>query len=147
MSSSNSKMRLCNFRQATLRGAMLRKQRKRLVCLKGPSLGYVRARSHLLRRVPAARNSQSVSTPPELQAPSTAAGIPVPDKTSPPATRKIHPRTFIVDDIDKCVIRRKSKNFYTVRKQLPTIDRLFAVPLRQRLRTHKVFTKNTVFLP
>ena len=95
----------------------------------------------------AARNSQLVSTPPELQAPSTAAGIPVPDKTSPPATRKIHPRAFIVDDFDKCVIRRKSKNFYTVRKQLPTIDRLFAVPLRERLRTHKVFTKNTVFLP
>ena len=59
----------------------------------------------------AARNSQSVSTPPELQASSTAAGIPVPDKTSPPATRKEHPRAFIVDDFDKCVIRRKSKNF------------------------------------
>lgn len=51
MSSSISKMRLWNFRQTTLRGAMLRKQRKRLVCLKGPSLGYVRARS-LLRQVP-----------------------------------------------------------------------------------------------
>ena len=59
----------------------------------------------------AARNSQSVSTQPELQASSTAAGIPVPDKTSPPATRKVHPRAFIVDDFDKCVIRRKSKNF------------------------------------
>ena len=53
----------------------------------------------------------SVSTPPELQVSSTAAGIPVPDKTSPPATRKVHPRAFIVDDFDKCVIRRKSKNF------------------------------------
>ena len=52
-----------------------------------------------------------MSTPPELQASSTAAGIPVPDKTSPPATRKVHPRAFIVDDFDKCVIRRKSKNF------------------------------------
>ena len=59
----------------------------------------------------AARNSQSVSTPPELQASFTAAGIPVPDKTSAPATRKVHPRAFIVDDFDKCVIRRKSKNF------------------------------------
>ena len=59
----------------------------------------------------AARNSQSVSTPPELQASSTAAGIPVPDKTPTPATRKEHPRAFIVDDFDKCVIRRKSENF------------------------------------
>ena len=59
----------------------------------------------------AARNSQPVSTPPELQASSTAAGIPVPDKTSPPATQKVHPRAFIVDDFDKCVIRRKSNNF------------------------------------
>ena len=42
---------------------------------------------------------------------STAAGIPAPDKTSSPATRKEHPRAFIVDDFDKCVIRRKSKNF------------------------------------
>ena len=53
----------------------------------------------------------SVRTKPELQASSTAAGIPAPDKTSPPATRKVHPRAFIVDDFDKCVIRRKSKNF------------------------------------
>ena len=53
----------------------------------------------------------SVRTPPELKASSTAAGIPAPDKTSPPATRKVHPRAFIVDDFDKCVIRRKSKNF------------------------------------
>ena len=49
-----------------------------------------------------------------------------------------------MDDFDKCVIPRKSKNF-TVRKQLPTIDRLFAVPLRERLRTHKVFTKTQCF--
>ena len=53
----------------------------------------------------------SVRTPPKLQASSTAAGIPAPDKTSPPATRKVHPRAFIVDDFDKCVIRRKSNNF------------------------------------
>ena len=53
----------------------------------------------------------SVRTPPELQASSIAAGIPAPDKTSPPATRKVHPRAFIVEDFDKCVIRRKSKNF------------------------------------
>ena len=53
----------------------------------------------------------SVRTPPELQASSTAAGIPAPDKTSPPATRKVHPRAFIKDNFDKCVIRRKSNNF------------------------------------
>ena len=52
-----------------------------------------------------------MSTSPELQASSTAAGIPVPDKTSPPANPKVHPRAFIVDDFDKCVIRQKSKNF------------------------------------
>ena len=39
----------------------------------------------------------------------------------------------------------KIEEFYTVRKQLPTIDRLFAVPLRERLRTHKVFTKTQCF--
>ena len=57
----------------------------------------------------AAQNSQSVTTPPESRGPasSTAAGIPVPDKTSPSATRKWHPRAIIVDDFDKCVIRRK----------------------------------------
>ena len=86
---------------------MLRKQRKRLVCLKGPSLGYVRAQS-LLRQAP---QLQLGTPPPELQASSTAAVIPVPDKTSPAATQKVHPRAFIVDDFDKCVIRRKSKNF------------------------------------
>ena len=56
----------------------------------------------------AAKNSQSVTTQPELPASSTAARIPVPDKTSPPATRKVHPRAIIVDDFDKCVIRRKN---------------------------------------
>ena len=55
----------------------------------------------------ATQNSQSVTTLPELPASSTAALIPVPDKTSPPATRKVHPRTIIVDDFDKCVIRQK----------------------------------------
>ena len=55
----------------------------------------------------AAQNSQSVTTPPEFQASTTAARIPVPDKTSPPATRKVHPRAIIADDFDKCVIRRK----------------------------------------
>ena len=35
----------------------------------------------------------------------------------------------------------KIEEFFTVRKQLPTIDRLFAVSLRERLRNHKVFTK------
>ena len=60
----------------------------------------------------AARNSQSVSTPPELQASSTVAKIQVPGNTSAPATRKEHPRAFIVVDVDKCVIRRKSKNLH-----------------------------------
>ena len=55
----------------------------------------------------AAKNSQSVTTQPELPASSTAARIPMPDKTSPPSTRKVHPRAIIVDDFDKCVIRRK----------------------------------------
>ena len=31
----------------------------------------------------------------------------MPDKTLPPATRKVHPIAIIVDDFDKCVIRRK----------------------------------------
>ena len=31
----------------------------------------------------------------------------MPDKTSPPAARKVHPIAIIVDDFDKCVIRRK----------------------------------------
>ena len=55
----------------------------------------------------AAQNSQSVTMPPELTASSTAARIPVPDKTSPSATRKVHPIAIIMDDFDKCVIRRK----------------------------------------
>ena len=129
---------------------MLGKQRKRLVCLKGPSLGYVRARS-LLRQVPQLQLAElpSVRTPPELQAFSTAAGIPVPDKTSPPSTRKVHPRAFIMDDFDKCVIRRKSKNFSRSGSSYP--------PLTGCLHFHYVnvsvliiiFTKkkNTVFLP
>ena len=31
----------------------------------------------------------------------------MPDKTSPPVTQKVHPRAIIVDDLYKCVIRRK----------------------------------------
>ena len=69
----------------------------------------------------AALNSQSVSTPPELPASSIAAGIPVPDKTSPPATRKVHPRAFIVDDFDKYVIRRKSNNFTRSGSSYPSL--------------------------
>ena len=84
---------------------MLRKQRKRLVCLKGPSLGYGRARS-LLR-----------------------------------------PSAFIVDDFDKCVIRRKSKNFTRSGSSYP--------PLTGCLQFHyvnvsvliKLKKKHTVFLP
>ena len=54
----------------------------------------------------AAQNSASVTTPPELLASTTAARIPVPDKTSSPATRKVHLIAIIVDDFDKCMIRR-----------------------------------------
>ena len=67
----------------------------------------------------------SVRTPPELQASSTAAGIPAPGKTSPPATRKVHPRVFIVDDFDKCVIRRKSKNFTRSGSSYPPLTGCF----------------------
>ena len=55
----------------------------------------------------AAQNSKSVTTPQELPASSITARIPVPEKLSPPVTRKVHPRAIIVDDFDKCVIRRK----------------------------------------
>ena len=87
----------------------------------------------------------SVRTPPELPASSTAAGIPAPDKTSPSATRKVHPRAFIVDDFDKCVIRRKSKNFTQSGSSYP--------PLTGCLQFHcvnvsvliKFLQKNTVF--
>ena len=85
----------------------------------------------------------SVRTPPELQASSTAAGIPAPDKTSPPATRKVHPSAFFVDDFDTCVMRRKSKNFTRSGSSYP--------PLTGCLQFHyvnvsvliKFFTKNT----
>ena len=71
----------------------------------------------------AAQNSQSVTRPPEL-ASTTAARIPVPDKTAPPATRKVHPIAIIVDDFDKCVIRRKiaEDGFKTITaEQLPSV--------------------------
>ena len=55
----------------------------------------------------AAKNPQSVSTQLQHPASSNAARIPMPDKTSPPATRKVHPRATFVDEFDKCVIRRK----------------------------------------
>ena len=32
----------------------------------------------------------------------------MPDNTLPPATRKVYPIAIIVDDFDKCVIRRKN---------------------------------------
>ena len=96
----------------------------------------------------AARNSQSVSTPTELQASSTAAGISVPDKTSPPATRKDHPRAFIVDDFDKCVIRRKSKNFTRSGSSYPPLTGYFQCHYMNVsvlikfifFKTHSVFT-------
>ena len=55
----------------------------------------------------AAQNSRSVTTPLELPVSSTADRIPVSDKTSPPATRKMYPRAIVVDYFDKCVIRQK----------------------------------------
>ena len=58
---------------------------------------------------------------------SDAVPISVPVKASKPATPKVNSRSVIVDDFDKCVIRRKIQEFYTVRKQLPTIDKLLAV--------------------
>ena len=76
----------------------------------------------------AAQNSQSVTTPPEVPASFTAARIQVPDKTSPPATRKVHSRAIIEDDFAKCVIRRKNpKNLHSQGAVLPTIDKLLAV--------------------
>ena len=94
----------------------------------------------------AAWNSQSVSTPPELQASSTAAGIPVPDKTSPPATRKEHPRAFIVDDFDKCVIRQKSKNFTRSGSSYPLLTGCFQCHY-VKVSVLIFFFLNTVFLP
>ena len=97
----------------------------------------------------AARNSQSVSTQPELQASSTAAEIQVPGKTSPPATRKEHPRAFIVDDFDKCVIRRKSKNFTRSGSSYPPLTGCFQchyvnVSILIKFKKNKT---HTVFLP
>ena len=107
--------------------------------------GYVRARS-LLRQVP----QLQLGTPsPELQASSTAAGIPVPDKTSPPATRKEHLRAFIVDYIDKCVIRRKSNNFTRSGSSYPPLTGCFQchyvnvsvlIKFYLKKKTHSVFT-------
>ena len=58
---------------------------------------------------------------------SGAVPISVPVKASETATPKVNSRSVIFDDFDKCVIRRKIQEFYTVRKQLPTIDKLLAV--------------------
>ena len=90
---------------------MLRKQRKRLVCPKGPSLGYVRARS-LLRQVPQLQLRTPVSenttrTPSLLHCSwNSSSGQDITTCDSESTSR-----AFIVDDFDKCVIRRKSKNF------------------------------------
>ena len=125
---------------------MLRKQRKRLVCLEGHILDMSEPEVFYGKFLICSSELSSVRTPPELQASSTAAGIPAPDKTSPPATRKVHPRALIVDDFDKRVIRRKSKNFTRSGSSYPPLTGCFAVPLRERLRTHKVFLqKHSVF--
>jgi hypothetical protein len=42
---------------------------------------------------------------------------------SPPKTRNREPRKP-VDDFDRCAIRNKIHEFYTVRRQLPTIAKL-----------------------
>ena len=47
---------------------------------------------------------------------SGAVPISVPVNASEPATPKVNSRSVIVDDFDKCVIRRKIQEFYTVRK-------------------------------
>ena len=48
----------------------------------------------------------------------------MPDKTSPPATRKVHIIAIIVDDFDKCVTRRKiaEDGFKTI-----TAERIWSV--------------------
>ena len=64
-----------------------------------------------------------VPTTPALSASSNAAQV----ETAPSATRKEHSRAIVLDDFDKCAIRRTIQEFYTVRKQLPTMDKLLAV--------------------
>ena len=86
----------------------VKEQQRRLVCLKRTISWICQSpKSSTAMSPSAALNSQSVTTPPELPASSTADRIPVPDKTSPPATWKVHPIAIIVDDINKCVVRRK----------------------------------------
>ena len=138
-------MRLWNFRQTTLRGAMLRKQRKRLVCLKGPSLGYVRARS-LLPQVPQLQLgtpfSEYTTRTPSLFHFSWNSSFGQDITTCDPESTS---QSLYCGWLRQVCDSTKIEEFYTARKQLPTIDRLFAVPLHERLRTHKVFfyKKNT----
>ena len=54
-----------------------------------------------------AKNSLSITTPSALPASSSAARIPLTDKTSPPVSQKVHTGAIIVDYFDKEVIRRK----------------------------------------
>ena len=65
----------------------------------------------------------SVPTTPALPASSNTAQV----ETAPSATRKVHTRAIILDDFDKCVIRRTIQECYTVWKQLPTMDKLLTV--------------------
>ena len=75
---------------------------------------------------------------------SSAAQMPVPTTPALPASsnaaRKEHSRAIILDDFDKCVIRRTIQEFYTVRKQLPTMDKLLAV-LRVEINSRAVETR------
>ena len=123
---------------------MLRKQRKRLVCLKGPSLGYIRARS-FLRQVPQLQLGTPVSenttrTPSLLHCSwNSSSGQDITTCDSESTSQGLY-----CGRLRQVCDSTKIEDFYTVREQLPIIDRLFAVPLRERLRTHKVFTKQHI---
>ena len=56
---------------------------------------------------------------------------------SPPKTRNREPRKP-VDDFDRCAIRNKIHEFYTVRRQLPTIAKLHE-SLKMTLNLMEVF--------
>lgn len=63
------------------------------------------------------RTIQRLSKTPETKATSSSA-------TASVIQRK---NAVVIDDFDKCVIRRKLQEFYTLKKQLPTIKKLLEV--------------------
>ena len=79
----------------------------------------------------AAQNFQSVTRPPELPASTTAARTPVPDKTSPPATRKVHSIAIIVDDFDKC----EEETLFSTKGQRPN---MYTIHITDTSVTHHV---------